>query len=152
MTPPIIPVWHYAYERLFQPYVRSVEVNGWATRTFPSGKSGSTAARDTDVRVELSRVRFISLQARFLLGTVLVLLLVMAAVIAGGRAPGSRAAIVDEVERRGKVIAESLAAVSRVPLLLYNFTALEQNVARVAGEADVVYGIVLDGRRESSHS
>jgi peptide/nickel transport system substrate-binding protein/oligopeptide transport system substrate-binding protein len=25
---PIIPVWHYTYERLFQPYVRSVEVNG----------------------------------------------------------------------------------------------------------------------------
>lgn len=25
---PIIPVWHYAYERVFQPYVRSVEVNG----------------------------------------------------------------------------------------------------------------------------
>jgi peptide/nickel transport system substrate-binding protein/oligopeptide transport system substrate-binding protein len=24
----IMPVWHYAYERLFQPYVRSVEVNG----------------------------------------------------------------------------------------------------------------------------
>lgn len=25
---PIIPVWHYTYERLFQPYVRSIEVNG----------------------------------------------------------------------------------------------------------------------------
>ena len=25
---PIIPVWHSTYERLFQPYVRSVEVNG----------------------------------------------------------------------------------------------------------------------------
>jgi len=25
---PVIPVWHYTYERLFQPYVRSVEVNG----------------------------------------------------------------------------------------------------------------------------
>jgi oligopeptide transport system substrate-binding protein len=25
---PVIPVWHYAYEGLFQPYVRSVEVNG----------------------------------------------------------------------------------------------------------------------------
>lgn len=25
---PIIPIWHYTYERLFQPYVRSVEVSG----------------------------------------------------------------------------------------------------------------------------
>jgi peptide/nickel transport system substrate-binding protein/oligopeptide transport system substrate-binding protein len=25
---PIIPVWHYTYERLFQPYVRAVEVSG----------------------------------------------------------------------------------------------------------------------------
>jgi peptide/nickel transport system substrate-binding protein/oligopeptide transport system substrate-binding protein len=25
---PVIPVWHYTYERLFQPYVRSVEVSG----------------------------------------------------------------------------------------------------------------------------
>src|SRR4030095_12955563 len=25
---PVMPIWHYTYERLFQPYVRSVEVNG----------------------------------------------------------------------------------------------------------------------------
>jgi peptide/nickel transport system substrate-binding protein/oligopeptide transport system substrate-binding protein len=25
---PILPVWHYSYERLFQPYVRAVEVSG----------------------------------------------------------------------------------------------------------------------------
>jgi ABC-type oligopeptide transport system substrate-binding subunit len=24
----VLPVWHYSYERIFQPYVRSVEVNG----------------------------------------------------------------------------------------------------------------------------
>jgi hypothetical protein len=82
------------------------------------------------VKLELNRFRFISLQVRFLLGTVLVLLLVMAAVIAVVERR-QRAAIIDEVERRGEVIAENLAAVSRVPLLLYNFTALEQNVARV---------------------
>ena len=29
-------------------------------------------------------------------------------------------------------------------LLLYNFTGLEQDVARIAREADVVYAIVLD--------
>src|SRR5205814_309285 len=52
--------------------------------------------------------------------------------------------IVDEVERRGEVLARSLAASSHTPLLLYNFTALEQNVARVAAEADVVYALVID--------
>lgn len=25
---PVVPIWHYTYERLFQPWVRSVEVNG----------------------------------------------------------------------------------------------------------------------------
>jgi ABC-type transport system substrate-binding protein len=35
---PIIPVWHYAYERLFQPYVRSVEVNGLGDPYIPLRK------------------------------------------------------------------------------------------------------------------
>jgi peptide/nickel transport system substrate-binding protein/oligopeptide transport system substrate-binding protein len=35
---PIIPVWHYTYERLFQPYVRSVEVNGLGDPYFPLKK------------------------------------------------------------------------------------------------------------------
>ena len=35
---PIIPVWHYAYERLFQPYVRSVEVNGLGDPYIPLKK------------------------------------------------------------------------------------------------------------------
>jgi hypothetical protein len=42
------------------------------------------------------------------------------------------------------VLARSLAGISMGPLLLYNFTALEQNVARVAQEADVASAIVLD--------
>jgi PAS domain S-box-containing protein len=38
-------------------------------------------------------------------------------------------------------------------LLLYNFTALEQNVARIGAEADVVYAIVLDADgRVAAHS
>ena len=37
--------------------------------------------------------------------------------------------------------------------ILYNYTALEQNVARVAGEADVVYALVLDADgRVAAHS
>jgi oligopeptide transport system substrate-binding protein len=35
---PIIPIWHYTYERLFQPYVRSVEVNGLGDPYIPLKK------------------------------------------------------------------------------------------------------------------
>ena len=39
------------------------------------------------------------------------------------------------------------------PLLLYNFTALEQNVARIGAEPDVVYAIVLDAEGQvAAHS
>mgnify|MGYP001612060197 CR=1 FL=1 len=84
-----------------------------------------------------------SLQARFLAGTVLVLLVVMASVIVVVE-QRQHAAIVGEVLRRGEVIAGDLAAMSSGPLLLYNFTALEQNVARVGANDDVVYAMVLD--------
>ena len=64
-----------------------------------------------------------------------------------------RAAIVDEVQRRGKVLARNLAATVVRALLLYNFTALEQNVAQAAAEADVPYAIVLDADgRVAAHS
>src|SRR5260370_12628548 len=56
-----------------------------------------------------------------------------------------RVAIIDEFQRRGEVLARNLGAISSGPLLLYNYTALEQNVARVAAEEDVVYALVLDG-------
>ncbi len=84
-----------------------------------------------------------TLQGKFLWASVLVVALVMVGVTAvvGHR---QRSAIIDEVQRRGEVLARSLAASSASPLLLYNFTALEQNVARVAAEEDVVYAIVLD--------
>ncbi len=35
---PVIPVWHYTYERLFQPYVRSVEVSGLGDPYIPLRK------------------------------------------------------------------------------------------------------------------
>jgi ABC-type oligopeptide transport system substrate-binding subunit len=34
----VIPMWHYTYERLFQPYVRSVEVNGLGDPYIPLRK------------------------------------------------------------------------------------------------------------------
>ena len=104
------------------------------------------------MRLGLRGAPFRSLQARFLLGTVLVLLVVMAAVIAMVE-HRQRAAIIEEVQRRGEVIARNLAALSQAPLLLYDFPALEQNVARVAGEADVVYASILDAEgKVATHS
>jgi HAMP domain-containing protein len=64
-----------------------------------------------------------------------------------------RVAIIREVERRGLVLARNLAAVSSGPLVLYNFTTLEQTVARVDEEVDVAYAIVVDrDGRVTAHS
>ncbi len=87
------------------------------------------------------RVR--SLRAQLLVGTILVIVLVMTAVMAVVDHQ-QRAGIISEMERRGEALARNLAAISYAPLLLYNFTALEQNVVRMADEPDVVYAVVLD--------
>jgi peptide/nickel transport system substrate-binding protein/oligopeptide transport system substrate-binding protein len=42
---PLIPFWHYPYERLFQPYVRSVEVNGLGDPYIPLRKIRLEPAR-----------------------------------------------------------------------------------------------------------
>jgi PAS domain S-box-containing protein len=84
-----------------------------------------------------------TLRGKFLAGAVLVIVLVMATVIVVVE-HRQRAAIIQEVRERGEALARSLAATSSAPLLLYNFTALEQNVARVASEHGVTYAIVLD--------
>jgi ABC-type oligopeptide transport system substrate-binding subunit len=34
----VLPVWHYPYERVFQPYVRSVEINGLGDPYIPLRK------------------------------------------------------------------------------------------------------------------
>jgi PAS domain S-box-containing protein len=95
---------------------------------------------------------FRSLRAKFLWATVLVIAGVMVAVMLTVE-HGHRVTVIEEVERRGEVLARSLAAISAGPLLLYNFTALEQNVARVAAEADVIYAIVLDAdHKVAAHS
>jgi two-component system sensor histidine kinase AtoS len=98
------------------------------------------------------RLGFSSLEAKFLWGTVLVVFLLMSAVIlvVDHRL---RVGIIEEAERRGEVLSRNLAALSQAPLLLYNFTALEQNVARIAAEQDVRYAIVLDADgRVAAHS
>jgi PAS domain S-box-containing protein len=55
-----------------------------------------------------------------------------------------REAIIREVQRRGDALARDLAAVSTGSLVLYNYTQLEQNVARLATESDVAYAMILD--------
>jgi PAS domain S-box-containing protein len=93
-----------------------------------------------------------SLRAKLLLGTFLVIVLVMAAVFVLVEYT-LRVAIIDEVQRRGDALARNLAAISYGPLLLYNFTALEQNAVQVATEPDVVYAVVLDADgRVAAHS
>ncbi len=84
-----------------------------------------------------------SLRAKLLLGTFLVIVLVMAAVVVVVEHT-LRVTIIVEVQRRGEALARNLAAISHGPLLLYNFTALEQNVVRAAAEHDVIYTVVLD--------
>ena len=98
------------------------------------------------------RPRFVSLRTKFLLGTVLVIVPIMITVMAIVERR-QRIAIIGEVERRGIVLAENLAAISTGPLLLYNFTALEQNVGRIDAETDVAYAIILDrDGRVAAHS
>jgi two-component system sensor histidine kinase AtoS len=93
-----------------------------------------------------------SLQAKLLWGTVLVICLLMVSVLIVVE-QRQRTAVIEEAERRGQVLARDLAAISQGALLLYNFTALEQNVARLATEDDVEYAIILDSEgRVAAHS
>jgi len=100
----------------------------------------------------LPSLAFDSLQGKFLWGTVLVVVLVMAAVVMVVE-HRQRVAIIEEVQRRGEILARNLAAISSGPLLLYDYTALEQHAAWIGSEADVVYAIVLDADgRVAAHS
>ena len=91
----------------------------------------------------MTRPVFVSLRTKLLIGTVLIIAALMAAVTAVVE-HRQRATIIEEMHRRGTAMAEGLASVSAGALLLYNFTALEQNVVRFARETDVVYAVILD--------
>jgi len=87
--------------------------------------------------------RFVSLRTKLVAATMLILTGLLAGVIAVVE-HRQHAAIVEEMHRRGTLLATSLAAVSTGPLLLYDYTALEQNVARSHQEADVAYALIVD--------
>jgi PAS domain S-box-containing protein len=91
----------------------------------------------------MTRPVFVSLRTKLLIGTILIVAALMAAVavVVEHR---QRTTIIEEVHRRGTALAEGLAGVSAGALLLYNFTALEQNVVRFDHETDVVYAMILD--------
>jgi PAS domain S-box-containing protein len=114
--------------------------------TEPSNPSRSAlpspAGRPSSERARIGG-RFVSLQTKFLVGTLLVVASVMSAlvIIVEHR---QREAIIREVQKRGDALARDLGAVSTGPLVLYNYTQLEQNVARVATETDVAYAMILD--------
>ncbi len=93
-----------------------------------------------------------SLHTKFLVGTLLVVSAVMGALVLIVEAR-QRDAIIREVRQRGIALARDLAAVSTGPLVLYNYTQLEQLVARLEGEIDVAYAMVLDREgRVAAHS
>jgi signal transduction histidine kinase/CheY-like chemotaxis protein len=56
----------------------------------------------------------------------------------------NRDVILMEGKKRALSNALYLASLSRAPLLMYDYTKLEQNVDEVAKEADVVYAMILD--------
>jgi two-component system nitrogen regulation sensor histidine kinase GlnL len=91
----------------------------------------------------MARPVFISLRTKLLIGTLLIVAVLMGTVTAIVERR-QRTTIIEEVHRRGMALAESLASVSVGPLLLYNFTALEQNVVRFDQETDVAYALILD--------
>ena len=105
------------------------------TRAFPVSPLVSAPVR--------VKGRFVSLQTKFLVGTLLVVASVMSALVLIVE-QRQREAIIREVQRRGDALARDLAAVSTAPLVLYNYTQLEQNVVRVAAETDVAYAMILD--------
>ena len=95
---------------------------------------------------------FLSLRTKFLVGTLLVVSAVMGALVLIVEAR-QRDAIIREVRQRGSALARDLAAVSTGPLVLYNYTQLEQHVVRLEGETDVAYAMILDrDGRVAAHS
>src|SRR5258708_6264110 len=83
----------------------------------------------------MRRWRVHSLRARLLWATLLVVAVLMAGVLLVVEWH-QRSAIIVEVERRGEVLARTLAAMSYGPFLFYHFTALEQDGARAASSGD----------------
>ncbi len=84
-----------------------------------------------------------TLQVKFILAAnlLIVFLVVTSAFLVEFR---QRQTIIEEVKKRAVTLATGLAAASTTHLLTYNFILLEQLVAEVSRQADVLYAIILD--------
>lgn len=78
----------------------------------------------------------------FILTNILLAALILSGALLVERS--QRGAIITEMQKRALSIARGLAAVSTNDLLTYNYVSMEQNVSKVAQEADVVYAIILE--------
>jgi signal transduction histidine kinase/ActR/RegA family two-component response regulator len=83
------------------------------------------------------------LRGRFFRSMILIIIIVMGGVFIVVE-KNNRDVILMEGKKRAFSNALYLASLSRAPLLMYDYTKLEQNVDEVAKEADVVYAMILD--------
>jgi signal transduction histidine kinase/ActR/RegA family two-component response regulator len=90
----------------------------------------------------LSHIRG-GLRGRFFRSMILVIIILMGGVFIVVE-KNNREVILMEGKKRALSNALYLASLSRAPLLMYDYTKLEQNVDEVAKEADVVYAMILD--------
>jgi signal transduction histidine kinase/ActR/RegA family two-component response regulator len=90
----------------------------------------------------LSHIRG-GLRGRFFRSMILVIIILMGGVFIVVE-KNNREVILIEGKKRALSNALYLASLSRAPLLMYDYTKLEQNVDEVAKEADVVYAMILD--------
>jgi signal transduction histidine kinase len=84
-----------------------------------------------------------SLRRKFFTYMILLIVLLMGGVFAVVE-KNNRSVILMEGQKRGLSNALYLAALSTAPLLMYDYTKLEQNVDEVAKEPDVAYAMILD--------
>ena len=90
----------------------------------------------------LSHIRG-GLRGRFFRSMILVIIILMGGVFIVVE-KNNREVILMEGKKRALSNALYLASLSRAPLLMYDYTKLEQNVDEVAKETDVVYAMILD--------
>ncbi len=83
------------------------------------------------------------LRGRFFRSMILVIVVLMGGVFIVVE-KNNREVILMEGRKRALSNALYLASLSRAPLLMYDYTKLEQNVDEVAKEADVIYAMILD--------
>ncbi len=88
-------------------------------------------------------IRSVRLRTKFILAVnTLILVLVLAGTLLVEMR--QRQTTIREVEKRAVTLAQSLAAATMNDLVTYNFVGLEQKLAEVARQEDVLYAIALD--------